>query len=73
MTDYADSCESCLSRGRTVAAPALAVPDGDGGLIAAYRCPTCGHTWTCSWHPDTAPENPAPARARKHLSRGDTA
>jgi hypothetical protein len=58
---YSDTCESCLSeRTRIVARPAMALPDGDGGLIAAYRCPGCGHTWTCSWGVQAGPQPPLP-------------
>lgn len=46
---YGDTCEACVHRGGTIAAPAMAIPDGNGGILAAYRCPTCGHTWTCAW------------------------
>lgn len=53
MTDqnprYADDCDRCCARKlRTVAEPLLAIPDGDG-MVAAYRCPTCAHTWTTAW------------------------
>jgi hypothetical protein len=57
---YSDTCEECLVRTRTVVRPAMAVPDGDGGLIAAYRCPACGHTWTCAWGIQAGPQPPAP-------------
>ncbi|WP_210637173.1 hypothetical protein [Streptomyces sp. GESEQ-13] len=57
---YSDSCEECLAYTRTVVRPAMAVPDGDGGLIAAYRCPACGHTWTCAWGVQAGPQPPTP-------------
>jgi hypothetical protein len=58
---YGDTCDNCLSpRTRIVARPAMAVPDGDGGLIAAYRCPGCGHTWTCGWGVQAGPLPPPP-------------
>lgn len=50
MTDlnpyYADGCESC---GQRHVFPDSGIPDGAHGLVAAYRCPGCGHTWTCGW------------------------
>jgi hypothetical protein len=55
---YSDTCEECLARTRTVVRPAMALPDGDGGLIAAYRCPACGHTWTCAWGLQAGPQPP---------------
>lgn len=57
---YRDTCENCLHRTRTVVRPAMALPDGDGGLIAAYRCPACGHTWTCAWSTQAGPQPPVP-------------
>lgn len=57
-TPYGDTCEKCLRLSRTVARPAMAVPDGEGGLIAAYRCPACGHTWTCGWGVQAGPQPP---------------
>lgn len=59
MSAYGDTCEECLHLARTVVAPAMAVPDGNGGLIAAYRCPVCRHTWTCSWGIQAGPQPPA--------------
>jgi hypothetical protein len=54
MTDlnprYGDSCERCIRLDRsTVVEPLAAIPDGGGGMTAAYRCPKCRHTWTCYW------------------------
>lgn len=58
---YSDTCEGCLSeRTRIVVRPAMALPDGDGGLIAAYRCPGCGHAWTCGWGIQAGPLPPPP-------------
>ena len=49
MTDlnplYADSCERCMYR---AAVPHSGIREGDS-LTANYRCPSCGHTWSCSW------------------------
>lgn len=50
MTDnnpcYADACEHC---GKYDVVPEAAVMDGADGFVAGYRCPACGHTWTCGW------------------------
>jgi transposase-like protein len=43
---YADGCPSCLRRD---VQPTSGIPDGADGLVAAYRCPDCRHSWTCSW------------------------
>lgn len=46
---YADACDSGRHHARVVAAPLLSIRDEVGGVVAGYRCPRCGHTWTCSW------------------------
>ncbi|MCX5176759.1 hypothetical protein [Streptomyces virginiae] len=55
-TPYADACD--LHRERILATPLMAIPDGDGGIVAGYRCPACRATWTCSWQ--TVPGQPVP-------------
>jgi hypothetical protein len=61
VVPYSDTCDNCLTATtRIVATPLMAAPDGDGGLIAAYRCHHCGHTWTCGWGMQAGPQPPAP-------------
>lgn len=43
---YLDACEQCMRRD---VPPDSGIPDGAHALVAAYRCPGCRHTWTCSW------------------------
>jgi hypothetical protein len=43
---YADSCPECL---RYDVQPDNAITEGADAFIAGYRCPSCGHVWTCSW------------------------
>lgn len=65
---YADACEG-HGEERVLAVPAMAIPDGDGGLIAAYRCPQCRRTWTCSW--GIVPGRIRPPAATEPVALGD--
>lgn len=47
---YGDVCDSGTHPAQRVAvAPAMAISDDPGGLLAAYRCPRCHYAWTCGW------------------------
>lgn len=35
--------------------PSSVLPDGNGGVLAFYRCP-CGYAWACGWHLDVLGE-----------------
>lgn len=43
---YGDACEQCDTYD---VLPQSALRDGAEGIIAGYRCPNCGHAWTCGW------------------------
>lgn len=45
---FMDSCDHCRDYDRP-AAPHAADVDRAGRMLASYRCPTCGHAWTCGW------------------------
>lgn len=46
---YLDTCDRCLTEDSPAISPISLVPSSPGGLLATYRCPTCGDTWTCGW------------------------
>ena len=60
---YADACENCPTYD---VFPESALRDGAEGIIAGYRCPNCGHIWTCGWRivpgraipPEPTPDSP---------------
>lgn len=44
----AEACPRCSTRPLYPAAWEPS-PHGGSGVLAAYRCPKCGHVWTCGW------------------------
>lgn len=52
-SQYADGCPECL------AGPVEphTVQSDEVTARGAYRCPECGHTWTCSWNIAALGEN----------------
>lgn len=46
---YLDNCNRCLTETSTPIPPASVVPHGPGGVLAKYRCPSCGDVWVCGW------------------------
>lgn len=45
----ADGCPSCLTVKRTTIAHPSSMQIGHSGVLAWYRCPSCGHRWRTSW------------------------
>ncbi|ARX81583.1 hypothetical protein SMD44_00981 [Streptomyces alboflavus] len=48
-TRYLDNCDRCLTESSIPIAPTSVAPDGNGGVLATYKCPTCTAIWTCGW------------------------
>lgn len=46
---YLDTCDRCLTATSPAIAPISVTPSGPGGVLATYRCPNCGDTWTTGW------------------------
>jgi len=46
---YLDTCDRCLTEDSPAVTPIAISPNGPGSVLATYRCPTCGTTWTCGW------------------------
>lgn len=56
--DAPDTCQACLPAGAGYALqPHDWSPDGQGGLIAYYTCPS-GHKWSCWWNKNQVTDLP---------------
>jgi hypothetical protein len=45
----ADGCPSCLAASRSAVAHPSSVQIDGSGVLAWYRCPSCGHRWRTWW------------------------
>ena len=50
---YLDTCDRCLTADSPAIPPIDTRPNGPGSILAVYRCPNCGDTWTCGWSDET--------------------
>lgn len=46
---YLDTCDRCLTADSPAIRPVSVTPSGPGGVLATYRCPSCGDTWQTGW------------------------
>jgi len=49
----ADACEAHFPGDYPATLPYDVQPDGDGGLVAFYKC-WCDREWTCGWDAESA-------------------